>query len=286
MPELPEVETVMRGLAPHMEGAEFARVEQRRANLRFPFTPGFVTRLEGARVENLSRRAKYILAALSSGEVLVMHLGMSGRFTVNGGQEGPVKAAHDHVVFHLSSGDVVRYNDPRRFGFMELVAGGELAGHKFFSDLGPEPLGNEFNEAVLAARAAGRKTPLKSLLLDQRVVAGLGNIYVLEALFEAGLHPALSASVLATKAGRPTVAAGRLVAAIRAVLNRAIEAGGSTLRDYAKADGSMGYFQHSFKVYGRAGEGCVTPGCRGEVQRLVQAGRSSFYCPVCQKKRG
>lgn len=286
MPELPEVETVMRGLAPHMEGAEFARVEQRRANLRFPFAPGFVTRLEGARVENLSRRAKYILAALSSGEVLVMHLGMSGRFTVNGAPDGPVKAAHDHVVFHLSSGDVVRYNDPRRFGFMALVAGGELAGHKFFSGLGPEPLGNEFNEAVLAARAAGRKTPLKSLLLDQRVVAGLGNIYVLEALFEAGLHPALPASVLATKVGRPTVAAGRLVAAIRAVLNRAIEAGGSTLRDYAKADGSMGYFQHSFKVYGRAGEGCVTPGCRGEVRRLVQAGRSSFYCPVCQKKRG
>ena len=275
----------MRGLAPHMEGASLTRVEQRRADLRFPFPQGFASRLTGARVEKLSRRAKYILAALSSGEVLVMHLGMSGRFTVNGSDDGPVNPAHDHMVFHLSSGDVVRYNDPRRFGFMELVAGDALESHKFFSNMGPEPLGNEFNEAVLALRAVGRKTPLKALLLDQKTVAGLGNIYVLEALFEAGLHPMLPASMLATKAGRPTVAAGRLVKAIRSVLNRAIEAGGSTLRDYAKADGSMGYFQHSFKVYGRAGEVCSAPACRGEIERIVQAGRSSFFCPRCQKMR-
>lgn len=284
MPELPEVETVMRGLRPHMEGAVLARVEQRRADLRFPFPPQFAARLTGQQVTGLSRRAKYILVSLSGGETLVLHLGMSGRFTVNAALDAPVNPLHDHVVLHLSNGDVVSYNDPRRFGFMDLIeAGLPVEGHRFFSQLGPEPLGNQFDEVMLAAKARGRKTPLKSFLLDQRVVAGLGNIYVLEALYEAGLKPERPASVLATKNGRPTKAAGLLVAAVREVLSRAIAAGGSTLKDYAKADGSLGYFQHSFRVYGRGGEPCVRAGCSGEIQRIVQSGRSSFFCPKCQR---
>lgn len=283
MPELPEVETVMRGLKPHMEGMRLTRVEQRRANLRFPFPPQFQQRLEGRLIERMQRRAKYILVTLSSGEVLVMHLGMSGRFTVNAGEGAALNPCHDHVVFHLTGGDVVTYNDPRRFGFMELVPPGEVEGHKFFADMGPEPLGNEFDEVMLASKALARKTPLKCFLLDQKVVAGLGNIYVLEALYDAGLHPTLPAAVLASKTGRPTKAASRLVVAVRDVLNRAIEAGGSTLKDYAKADGSLGYFQHSFRVYGREGEECNRPGCGGKIERIVQSGRSSFFCPKCQK---
>lgn len=283
MPELPEVETVMRGLKPHMEGVVISRLEQRRADLRFPFPVDFSGRLRGATIEGLARRAKYILVTLSSGEVLVMHLGMSGRFTVNAGEKAPINTKHDHVVFHLSNGDVVSYNDPRRFGFMELVTAGQLESHKYFKELGPEPLGNQFDEVMLSEKAMGRKTPLKSFLLDQKVVAGLGNIYVLEALFDAGLHPARPASILSTKTGRPTKAAARLIVAIRDVLNRAIEAGGSTLKDYAKADGSLGYFQHSFRVYGRGGGACARKGCGGEIARIVQSGRSSFFCPKCQR---
>lgn len=283
MPELPEVETVMRGLSPHMVGMELSRVEQRRENLRFPFPPSFVSRLTGQTIVGMQRRAKYILVTLSSGEVLILHLGMSGRFTVNAGPDAPVKPAHDHVVFHLSNGDVVTYNDPRRFGFMDLAADGELGDHKFFRDLGPEPLGNEFDEVMLAKRAFRRKVPLKSFLLDQRVVAGLGNIYVLEALYRARLHPMRPASALAGRNGAPLRVTSELVGAVRDVLRVAIEAGGSTLKDYAKADGSLGYFQHSFQVYGRAGEACLRDECSGVVERVVQSGRSSFFCGRCQK---
>lgn len=283
MPELPEVETVMRGLSPHMVGMKLSRVEQRRENLRFAFPEKFVSRLSGKTITGMQRRAKYILVTLSSGEILILHLGMSGRFTVNAGADAPVKPAHDHVVFHLSNGDVVTYNDPRRFGFMDLVPCGELERHKFFKDLGPEPLGNGFDEVMLAKRAFGRKVPLKSFLLDQRVVAGLGNIYVLEALYRARLHPLKPASVLAGKNGVPLKVTGELVGAVRDVLRVAIEAGGSTLKDYAKADGSLGYFQHSFQVYGREGEPCLREGCAGVVERIVQAGRSSFFCGRCQK---
>ncbi len=280
MPELPEVETVMRGLQPHMEGALIERVEQRRADLRFPFPDKFVTRLQGAEVHHLSRRAKYVLVGLSTGEILVMHLGMSGRFLVNGQEESP----HDHVVFYLSNGDVVTYNDPRRFGYMALVEAAAFDEHKFFTALGPEPLGNQFHADLLAAKARGKKTALKNFLLDQRVVAGLGNIYVLEALHMVGLHPERRAADLVTKAGKPRKVAHDLVAAIREVLGQAIASGGSTLKDYAKADGSMGYFQHSFQVYGREGQACLRPNCSGEIARIVQSGRSSFFCPVCQKR--
>lgn len=282
MPELPEVETVMRGLLPAMEGQVLAKVEQRRANLRFPFPDDFVARLEGVRVLGLARRAKYVMVALSSGETLVMHLGMSGRFRVFGGPLATLRV-HDHVVLHLSSGDVVIYNDPRRFGYMDLIASDRLEEHKYFKALGPEPLGNEFHEGVLAERARGRNTAIKSFLLDQRVVAGLGNIYVLEALFDVGLHPSRPASILATKAGRPRAIASDLTFAVRAVLQKAIKAGGSSLKDYVKADGSMGYFQHAFQVYGREGEACLRKGCSGQIERIVQAGRSSFFCPQCQK---
>lgn len=288
MPELPEVETVMRGLEPVMAGAKFLRVEQRRENLRFPFPDDFVGRLEGAKITSLARRAKYILVTLSTGEVLILHLGMSGRFSVITGDDAegdapPLNPKHDHVVFHLSSGVEVRYNDPRRFGFMDLAEGSEILSHKFFKDLGPEPLGNEFDEVMLAKKAALKKTPIKSFLLDQRVVAGLGNIYVLEALFAVGIDPRRPASILATKAGSPRKVTGELVRAVRDVLGKAIAAGGSTLKDYAKADGSMGYFQHSFQVYGREGEACMRSSCNGDIERIVQAGRSSFYCPKCQK---
>lgn len=283
MPELPEVETVMRGLEPHMVGSLIVKAEQRRENLRFPFPEKFVSRLQNQQVQQMRRRAKYIVVSLSSGEELIMHLGMSGRFTVNSGEGAPLNEAHDHVLFHLSNGDVVRYNDPRRFGFMDLIKQEELPEHKFFSQLGPEPLGNEFDEILLAEKALGKKTPLKNFLLDQRVVAGLGNIYVLEALHMAGLSPMRPSNYLATKKGKPLARTGELVKAIRLVLGRAIEAGGSTLKDYAKADGSLGYFQHSFQVYGRAGEACLKKGCTGTIERVVQGGRSSFFCRRCQK---
>ncbi len=282
MPELPEVETVMRGLSPHMEGQAFERVDQRRPDLRFALPDEFSARLSGTRILGLSRRAKYILVKLSSGETLVMHLGMSGRFTVNG-TLGGTDPRHDHVVFHLSNGDVVAYNDPRRFGYMDLVTSLEIERHKFFASLGPEPLSNSFNGGVLAEKALGRKTPIKSFLLDQRVVAGLGNIYVLEALFRIGVNPSRAASLLVTRGGKARPIADELASAVRDVLREAIASGGSSLKDYAKADGSMGYFQHKFQVYGRAGEACLRAGCPGEIERVVQAGRSSFFCPCCQK---
>lgn len=294
VPELPEVETVRRGLEPAMAGYTLIEVDVRRPDLRFPFPDRFVERLEGQRIEGLTRRAKYLLARLSSGETLVMHLGMSGRFTV-APPKGPAvligefehetgqPPAHDHVVFTMSSGAVVTYNDPRRFGFMNLVAAADLDSSKHFAGLGPEPLGNAFNADHLAMEARRRKVDLKAFLLDQSVVAGLGNIYVAEALHRAGLSPNRSCRSLAMASGRPSVRAERLVPAIREVLDEAIAAGGSTLRDYRNADGALGYFQHGFRVYGREGEPCLRPGCRGIVRRDVQAGRSSFFCGACQR---
>ena len=293
MPELPEVETVRRGLAPVMEGARFVRVERRRPDLRFPFPKNFAKRLEGATVEALSRRAKYLLAELSSGEVLMMHLGMSGSFRVLHGSDerGPGKfhhargkvSAHDHVVFHMSNGAVVTFNDPRRFGFMKLVRRDALNQDPMMEALGPEPLGNAFDGAMLAAACAGKRTSLKAALSDQKVVAGLGNIYVCEALHRAHLSPKRQASTIATRSGGATPRADALAEAIRAVLNDAIRAGGSSLRDHRRTDGALGDFQHNFRVYDRAGTKCVTPNCKGTIRRIVQGTRSTFFCPVCQK---
>jgi formamidopyrimidine-DNA glycosylase len=293
MPELPEVETVRRGLQPVMEEARFVRVEARRPDLRFPFPRNFAARLEGQTVTGLGRRAKYLLADLSSGEVLLMHLGMSGSFhVVHGSDEsGPGKfhhvrsklTAHDHVVFHMSNGAVVTFNDPRRFGYMKLIARHELNQHPMIEALGPEPLGNAFDGAMLAQACAGKKTSLKSALSDQKVVAGLGNIYVCEALHRAHLSPRRRASTIATKGGAPAERAHLLADAIKAVLNDAIKAGGSSLRDHRQTDGDLGYFQHSFRVYDRAGEKCPTPKCKGRIRRIVQGTRSTFFCPVCQK---
>ncbi len=294
MPELPEVETVRRGLEPAMVGARFTKVTQRRPDLRFPFPERFSERLEGREVKALGRRAKYLLADLSSGEVLIMHLGMSGRFLVtkDGSTRMPGEfhhehgglSAHDHVVFRLSNGATVTYNDARRFGFMDLVPRSEIETSKHFAGMGIEPLGNELSGETIARLFAGKRTPLKAALLDQRLIAGLGNIYVCEALFRTGLHPEAPAGSLVTEKGQPTDKAHRLADVIRDVLSEAVEAGGSTLRDHAQVDGSLGYFQHSFRVYDREGGPCVAPGCTGTVARLVQSGRSTFYCPECQKR--
>ncbi|HBS51338.1 MAG TPA: DNA-formamidopyrimidine glycosylase, partial [Rhodobacteraceae bacterium] len=276
MPELPEVETVRRGLAPAMEGAVIARAEVNRPGLRWPFPPRMAERLAGARVARLRRRSKYILADLDTGETLLIHLGMSGRMTVSGDPLGvflhdhPAAEKHDHVVLHMDNGARVTFNDARRFGAMDLMPTEGAEAHKLLAGLGPEPLGNTFHEDYLVARLKGRMTPIKAALLDQRIVAGLGNIYVCEALFRTGIDPR-------RKAGR--IAASRvraLVPEIRAVLEDAIAAGGSSLRDYRQAGGELGYFQHSFDVYGREGAPCRRPGCPGTVRRIVQSGRSSF----------
>jgi formamidopyrimidine-DNA glycosylase len=292
MPELPEVETVRRGLAPVMEGARFTKVELHRADLRWPFPKDFAKRLTGKTVTGLGRRAKYLLADLSSGDVLVMHLGMSGSFRVFTKGAGSMPGsyyherskhvAHDHVVFHFSNGAIVTFNDPRRFGFMKLAPRGELDAQPFMQALGPEPLGNAFDAAALAQACAGKKTSLKAALSDQRVVAGLGNIYVCEALWRARRSPERAAGSIATKAGKPTPAAERLATAIREVLDAAIAAGGSSLRDHRRTNGELGDFQHAFAVYDREGEPCLRPGCRGIIRRKVQSGRSTFYCAVCQ----
>ena len=293
MPELPEVETVMRGLAPVLEGRRIARVALRRAGLRFPFPPDFAERLEGRRVERLSRRAKYILAGIEGGQCLLVHLGMTGRFTVlapEGGarnlgdfyfEEGAGEGGHgphDHVVFTLEDGTRVVYTDPRRFGVMDLFTAGES--HRLLGGIGIEPLGNELNAGYLAAKFAGKSAPLKAVLLDQRVLAGLGNIYVCEALFRAGLSPTRKARTL-VKRNKPDPRLETLVREIRTVLGEAIAAGGSTLQDFSHTDGSEGSFQQRFAVYGREGEACLR--CGGPVKRRVQAGRSTFYCPHCQK---
>jgi formamidopyrimidine-DNA glycosylase len=292
MPELPEVETVRRGLQPAMEGKRFVKVEVRRGDLRWPFPKDFAQRLKGSTVTGLGRRAKYLLADLSSGEVLIMHLGMSGSFHVSREQdehlggyyhERQKQAAHDHVVFHMSSGGIVTFNDPRRFGSMKLVARDKLDTEPLLQSLGPEPLGNAFDAAMLAHACKGKKTSLKAALLDQRIVAGLGNIYVCEALHRALLSPKRLASTIADRKGEPNERAERLVDSIKAVLNAAIKDGGSSLRDHRLTDGDLGMFQHNFRVYDREGERCRTPGCPGTVKRIVQNGRSTFYCPTCQK---
>jgi len=290
MPELPEVETVRRGLQPAMEGARFAKVEVRHRGLRWPIAGDFEKRLDGQTVEGLGRRAKYLLADLSSGDVLLMHLGMSGSMRL----AGPDKVtpgnyyhrradsrSHDHVVFHMSNGAIITFNDPRRFGSMKIVPRARLDQEPLLRNLGPEPLGNEFDAALLAKACAGKKTSLKAALGDQRIVAGLGNIYVCEALFRAHLSPKRRASTIADRNGRPNARAAALVDAVKAVLVDAIRAGGSSLRDHRQTDGSLGNFQHNFRVYDREGEPC--PQCSGRIRRIVQQGRSTFYCPACQK---
>jgi formamidopyrimidine-DNA glycosylase len=331
VPELPEVETVRAGLEPVLRGRRFMHVEQRRKDLRFPLPERFAERLTGRKISRLDRRAKYILVHLDKGEVLAVHLGMTGRFSVKlpradrrsvpsplvgegqGGGDSRTSnvgipptpnpspqggggtqlgeytyvhghdAKHDHLIFTMSGGAVVTYNDARRFGYMTLIPTAEIEQDAFFRGLGVEPLGDELNTAYLARRACGKKVDLKAFLMDQRIIAGLGNIYVCEALFRAGLDPWKPASRLATKSGKPTLAAGRLVPQVKAVLVDAIRAGGSTLRDYKQANGDLGSFQKEFAVYGREGEPCARPGCRGTVRRKTQGGRSTFFCPACQR---
>jgi len=287
MPELPEVETVRRGLQPVMEGSKIVKAEIRRKDLRFPFQKDFVARLQGQTVTGLGRRAKYLMADLESGDVLLMHLGMSGSFRVVTDEDKTVPGqfhhprhedrAHDHVVFHMSSGAAVVFNDPRRFGYMKIIAIRDMEAEPFLKGLGPEPLSNAFDAAMLAAGCIGKKTSLKAALLDQRVVAGLGNIYVSEALYGAGISPRRLAGTV--KGER----AGRLASAIRDVLTRAISAGGSSLRDYVQASGELGYFQHHWAVYGKEGEPCPDCDCRPGIKRIVQAGRSTFYCAKRQR---
>ena len=286
MPELPEVETVRRGLLSSLEGHRITHVLARRPDLRFPLPDHFKERLEGARVADLRRRAKYLRAELDTGETLVMHLGMTGRFEVEEhgrsltpgafARPAPAEAKHAHVVFDTDAGRRLTYFDARRFGFMGLVPTAHIEAHPWFAGMGPEPLGPDFTAAALAGALKDRVQAVKTLLLDQRVVAGLGNIYVCEALHRARISP--------LKAGGevPRAKLAGLVETIRAVLEEAIEAGGSTLRDFQAADGSLGYFQHRFRAYGREDEPCLTPGCRGVVRRKVQGGRSTFYCPECQ----
>jgi formamidopyrimidine-DNA glycosylase len=282
MPELPEVETVRRGLLGALSGARLARVEQRRKDLRFALPERFVDRLTGAGVLGIERRAKYLILPLDTGESLICHLGMTGRFTVEDSRPGAFHYAggadpkHDHVVFETEAGARVVYNDPRRFGFMDLVPSEGIETCRHFAGMGPEPLGNGFHAEGLAGRLAGRRQPIKTLLLDQRIVAGLGNIYVCEALFRARIAPEREAGSVSP------AELDRLVVAVRAVLDEALEAGGSTLRDFRASDGALGYFQHRFAVYDREDEPCPTPGCAGLIVRKVQAGRSSFFCPKCQ----
>ena len=283
MPELPEVETVRSGLAPVMEGTVITRADVNRPDLRWPFPERMAERLTGARIERLRRRSKYVLADLDTGETLLIHLGMSGRMLISGDplgafvHEHPAPEKHDHVVFHMANGARITFNDPRRFGAMDLMETATADSHKLLAVLGPEPLGNDFHEAILVAALKGRNTPVKSALLDQRIVAVLGNIYVCEVLFRAQISPKRKAGQIATA----RVAA--MVPIIRTVLEEAIEAGGSSLKDFRQADGELGYFQHSFDVYGREGAPCRRDGCEGTVSRIVQAGRSSFYCPSCQR---
>jgi formamidopyrimidine-DNA glycosylase len=292
MPELPEVETVRRGLAPVMLGARIDKVVLRRAGIRFPFPASFERRLTGRRIVDMSRRAKYLLFRLDSDETLIAHLGMSGSFRIEKTavstpgsflHERSKDPKHDHVVMVLDSGYVVTYNDPRRFGFMDLAPTGALAEHPRLSGLGAEPLAPEFDAPFLAKLFAGARTSLKAGLLDQKRIAGLGNIYACEALFRARLAPSRPASILADGRGAPTRAAAAIAEAIRNVLEEAIEAGGSTLRDHRQANGEFGYFQHVFKVYDREGLRCVRERCRGIIARTVHSGRSTFYCGSCQR---
>lgn len=292
MPELPEVETVCRGLKGVLEGHRLARVDVRRKDLRIPFPPRFGERLSGRTVEKIRRRAKYMLLDLDDGNVLIVHLGMSGRMVVQKKAGAPAK--HDHVIFTTDDGAEIRFNDPRRFGLMTLVPREELERHKLFRHLGPDPLTGEFTAEVLSAALKGRKTSIKAALLDQRIVVGVGNIYACESLYLAGISPLRKAGTVAGER------AARLVPAIKKVLNDAIAAGGSSLRDHVQPSGELGYFQHAWKVYGREGESCScgkaggtaaksgTGGKgkpnkgKGLVRRIIQGGRSTFYCPACQ----
>lgn len=296
MPELPEVETVRRGLQPIVEDARIVEVEQNRRDLRFPFPENFADRLRGRRVVALARRAKYLLAHLDDDNILVSHLGMSGSFRTETGAVNSTpgnftiqrskRSKHDHVVIHLRSQDgsaaTVIYNDPRRFGFMLLINGRELAEHPMFINLGVEPTGNALDGDKIAELFRGKKSPLKAALLDQKLIAGLGNIYVCEALWRCGLDPRKVAGSIAKPSKTNRSLCNDLAAAVREVIADAIEAGGSSLRDYVHTDGSLGYFQHSFSVYDREGEVCQRDGCNGIIGRLVQSGRSTFYCPSCQ----
>jgi formamidopyrimidine-DNA glycosylase len=295
MPELPEVEIVRRGLEPVMVGQRIVRVEQRRADLRFPFPDFFVQHLEGRIILAVARRAKYLVVTLTDDIVLIMHLGMSGRFSIDPGPGSGLKtfgdyvyntgahAKHDHVVFALQSGARIVYNDPRRFGFMLLSSKTEWTAHPLFADLGVEPLGNELDAIYLARKAHGKRVDLKAFLLDQRIVAGLGNIYVSEALHRAGLSPHRMAGTLARVSGKPADRTARLVLEIRNVLHAAIDAGGSSLKDYRQTDGSSGGFQHEFAVYGRNGQRCQRPGCSGTIERTVQSQRATYACKLCQR---
>ena len=293
MPELPEVETVRRGLAPFLEGARIDSVTLNRKDLRFPFPRGFVQALEGQTITSVGRRAKYLLFRLSGGKTWLGHLGMTGVFRFAGFKfkepsryyEPGEDVTHDHVVMQLThpkkGRETLIYSDPRRFGFMDLFTHEEDS--PYLEGLGPEPLGNAFNAEEMAARFKGKKAPMKAALLDQRVVAGLGNIYVSEALHRAHIRPTTQAKKLVLKSGKPAARLELLAESVRTVLTEAIEAGGSTLRDFRAADGGSGYFQHRFAVYDREGEPCPTPGCTGTIKRIVQSGRSTFFCPVCQK---
>jgi formamidopyrimidine-DNA glycosylase len=285
MPELPEVETVRRGLAPALVGRRIKRARTKRADLRFPFPARFAARLSGRRVDALERRAKYLLAHLDDGNVWVTHLGMTGRWSVIGAKRQPgdfyyaepTDPAHTHVVIDMEEGGRLEFNDPRRFGYMDLIAESELDSHPFFKAMGPEPLGNQFHEPYLKKALANKKAPIKAALLDQRVVAGLGNIYVVEALHRSGISPEKPASRISAQR------LDKLYHAIRAVLEEAIEAGGSTLSDYAAVDGAQGSFQQRFRVYDREGEKCPTKTCSGAIVRAVHSGRSTFWCPRCQR---
>ena len=293
MPELPEVETVRRGLAPYLEGARIDKVTLNRKDLRFPFPKGFAKALEGQTITSVGRRAKYLLFRLSSGKTWLGHLGMTGAYRFAEGRfkepsryyETGEDIKHDHVVMgltHPSRGKLTLiYSDARRFGFMDLFE--HEADSPYLEGLGPEPLGNEFNAEEMAARFKGKSAPMKAALLDQRVVAGLGNIYVSEALWRAHIRPTVPAKKLVLKSGKPSARLELLADGVRSVLTDAIEAGGSTLRDFRDAEGGSGYFQHRFDVYDRENDPCHTPGCTGTVKRIVQSGRSTFYCPVCQK---
>ena len=286
MPELPEVETVRVGLVPAMQGRRIERVQLNRANLRFPFPDDMARRLDGRRIERIDRRAKYLLLQLSGEETLLVHLGMSGRFSIEAGADtaqpgdfvhaAPANPRHDHVVFEIEGGVTVRYNDPRRFGFMLMFASDAEDTQPNLAGLGPEPDSNGFSGAALGEALAGKRTPIKSALLDQRVVAGLGNIYVCEALHRCGISPLREARSISG------ADAEQLARSVREVIGEAIAAGGSTLKDFAGADGALGYFQHRFSAYGREGAPCPAPACGGEIHRIVQAGRSTFYCPDCQ----
>ena len=283
MPELPEVETVRRGLAPAMEGFVIARAQINRPDLRWPFPANMADRLTGKRVLQLRRRSKYILADLDSGETALIHLGMSGRMLVSGDPLGqfvhshPAPEKHDHVVFDMENGARITFNDPRRFGAMDLFTTATGESHPLLISIGPEPLGNAFDEDYLVEALSRRNTPIKSALLDQKLVAGLGNIYVCEALYRSKIHPTRPAR----RVSKDRIAS--LVPIIREVLSDAIEAGGSSLRDFRQADGELGYFQHSFDVYGREGAPCRSTGCTSTIRRIVQSGRSTFYCPTCQR---